>query len=1049
MSSESPEKERRKPRRSLNVQTAIPNRNKPLFSNTASRQRRNDNQHVDAFPESINTSYVPTPSPTKHAVRQTSSAKPRSSMGSANGRTLGGAFRATADGTNGEKSPSVAASSRNRTPLPQRRPPTRETPRSSVKKPPPDRAKTRTPSPRRGRPESIVSPSSSASSPPRGLAESYQRIENEEFLAGQEGENPDDMSFADSVLSEDQSLDVNQLHLQRTRKSTFSMSQKPSRIPSPTRVRGHPREDGIMDQDGYAQNSDGNSAMSFPESMADDEAFNKILVQRARDEQRIKNALESDSQPFKRARTGIRAGLTLENLQRKDASSQSSGSTLGSPTLSSKGSDPSFNIPRDWGRKGRGDNRWLSRIDRNSGKFTGDIPKPRRIQDVSISGSDRRRSSEPIVDWMTVASDIPLPSIEGRSSQTDLRAPSSSRSTPVPIQRQTSLSQIREWEINEDDLSGRSLPGSESLSLRTKNHLGQYREREIESLEKSAVTTNRLGELREKRSLEQVRRRSPSVPDTSFQGERYSQSPEKIRPKRPPNINEEPSTQNDGEMARIRSRQTLSRSPEKSSRLQNLAISAEELSNSKTNGSLSDPPVIVVKPEEGLAQSSSNGDKQEETASRTYSSQRPNHERQDSRDLLRTLARVTSASPSPTGYRKMSNASTSAQSDVSNKDESMTPTAKPESTQFKEEHSQKNTAGSQNQENIEDGKQELDDVRQPASTPQNPQTDTYYKTPLVTGAWIDTPLPVGRGLPAPTPSDITDEKDFARGIDTALITLGVEEIPKKVENRPLEPLPSLDSTAPVLPKSTLSNILEQAKLNAKNRSGHTTSYSSSYKRNIEDGLDLDDTLQLNESTIQSLEGLVTHDTDIAALLTPPHSSSPPSPTPARTTPQPDMGETISKDDEELEPYQGLASRLPKLILSIRDAKDGIIKLERFISSVPSTELNAALTTTRADRSKSLIPSSPQDECNQGGELHDFIWPCSRCGSNVSGIPSTFGRDTGQLFGAEWQWQTVRLPVPKLWTWRRGDRWPRITGLGWCVLVSWVLVLAERWVRCVT
>ena len=1046
MSLESPEKERRRPKQTLNVQTAIPNRNRPLFSHTAGRQRRSENQRPDVFTDSLNTSYVPTPSPTKNGLRQPSGAKPRQSVGAANGRMSGPAFRATADGTNGDKSPSVAASTRNRTLLPPRtiRGHTRETPRGSIRKPTPERAKTRTPSPRRGRTESIVSPSSSASSPPRGLAESYQRIEDEEFLAEQEEEMTDDMSFANGLLSEDQSPDIDQLRAQRRTESTFSMSQKASRIPSPTRHRGNPRQEVVMDQNIPTQNSDENSTTSFAQSVIDDDTFNKGFPQHARDEQRLKNALGSDTQPFKKARTAIRAGLTIENLQRKDASSQSSGSTLGSPTLSSKGSDPGLNIPREWGRKGRGDNRWLSRIDRNSGKFTGDISKARRVQDVSVSGSDGRRSSEPIVDWMTTASETPLPSIEGGSSQTDLRVSSSSRSTPIPnLRRQTSLSQIRERDANEDNPNDRSLQRPESPPLRIKSSaLDQIREKEMETLEKSAVTTSRLGELREKRSLEQVRRRSPSIPDVPSRESRYSESPEKTRPKRPPSINEEALDQSDEDIARVRSRATLSRSPEKQSRQRSWAASIGEISNSRTSGSLLDPPIIIVKPEDPDAQSSSNGNKHEEISAKNHS-QRPKHERQDSQDLLRRLARVTS--PTSLDYGNKSNTYTAVKSDVSSKDNDVTPTPELTSIQPEKEHPQIIPISEiKDQGSGADDKLASPDNDHVASTPQNLKSNSYFKTPLVTGAWIDTPLPVGgRGLPAPTPSDITDEKDLGRGIDAVLVNQSVEEIPRKLENRQPEQLPPLASTAPVLPKSTLSNILEQAKLNAKKRSTQTTSYSSPYSRDNEDELDLDDTLQLNESTIQSLENLITHDTDVAALLTPPHSSSPPSPTPERP-PLRSTEDTTSDIDNKLQPYDNMTSRLSKLGLSIRDAKNGIVGLERFMFPTnPSTTLTAPST----NQSNSLLSSS-ENECNQAGELHDFIWPCARCGSNVSGIPSTFARDTGHILGAEWQWQTIRLPVPKLWAWRRGTWWPTITGLGWCVLVSWALVFAERWVRCV-
>ncbi|MCJ1396855.1 hypothetical protein MMC11_000045 [Xylographa trunciseda] len=993
MSNISTEAESKQPKQ---PRTTIANRDKPLF--VGRRLPPRSQQRSDFFTDSLNTSYIPSPSPPKQNARSGVGAKPR--QATLNGKSLAAAFRATQEARGGDRPSSSTSSTR-----PERRQ-VQDLARSSrteqkserdysgpaTTKPVTSRHATRTPSPNRGRPqEPLLSPASeaSASSPPRGLAEAYQRIQDEEFLAGREDDSIDVPEY------EDELVEVQPLDIQR-HQSREVEGLEPRVLPNESER--YSPDDGVGN--GYVHNSEEDTNMSFPANSGED-TFDRLLTQHNKDQQRLRSVLGSEYRPFRKSRTRAKSGLTIDNLRRQDASSRSGSSTAGSSSVSSKGSDPSLNIPHGWGRKGRGNNTWLSRIGGQNGKFTGDISDSRTLQ--TPPKLEEKLSTTPVVDWVAAAAEVPLPSIENESLQSHNKSRGSTPSSltrPSQLQRQSSSDRIRRWDFLDDDFTGHSLQVSDSPPIRVRNAaLDAIREREMHNLEKSAVTTSRLGELREKKSLERVRRRSLSAtPGIGLEGRRQDGAIDSFRP--------------------TSSRKTSYRSPTKEDEPE---ILHEEPLLEDVNGEpLLDSPVVVtrVSPENSAPPANI---PQLDEASESRSTDRPKHERVDSRDLLRKLARATSASPrqSPailaTNEVPTHNAGASGADAEGLRGDIVSCEEDPNLT---EEIRSNHTASE-----LTDRSSAPVIPRPPAqSTPQQSKSKTYIKTPLITGAWIETPLPtIAKGLPVPTPNEVEDEEEnqFDLSIDAGIIKRGAQGIAQdQISNANFEisQKPTLAETAPILPKSALAAIIAKAKSNKQ-------------RVNDEGTGNKDDTLLLDDSTIQSLEELLASDTEapITKIPQPSISTTPlhdlrdePTHPPIADVIQQEQAIDENLPEQEAQSYDRITKRLSQVGLSIRDAKKGIASLERAVSGGPSRSSSSAL-------------AAANDECVEAGEFHDFIWPCERCGCPGR---SEYSED------ALIDWQTVRLPIPRLWTWRKEDWRPRLTWLGILTAMAWALVGGE-------
>ncbi|KAF2226490.1 hypothetical protein BDZ85DRAFT_50631 [Elsinoe ampelina] len=145
---------------------------------------------------------------------------------------------------------------------------------------------------------------------------------------------------------------------------------------------------------------DSGSVISGLSSAEDDtDEFGRMLLQHAKDEQRLNRALNGPGQAFRKARPHIGIGATLEHLNGTNQLGTRSISSGGSdPGVAEQtwtaGSDPPLNIPRDWGRKARQSNGWLRRL----GDIDAEIGRPlsrisERTSPESVRGQLESRMS--------------------------------------------------------------------------------------------------------------------------------------------------------------------------------------------------------------------------------------------------------------------------------------------------------------------------------------------------------------------------------------------------------------------------------------------------------------------------------------------------------------------------------------------------------------------------------------------------------------------------------------------------------------------------------
>lgn len=955
-SPESPSKKAKQPINGLK-------RDQPLF---ASRRPRSLQQPPDFLTDSLNATYIPSPSPPRSPTRQDVRAKTRQILGK------GPRFAAikAAPLVNDENRPPSSSSSserRNTQYIFKPRPAQGSIParRPSPSKPTESPTRVKTPSPSRGRSVSITSPSNSESSPPRGYAEAYQRIVEEENLAQEESTEDMEELSGYEFNEQDRLQDLDRLRMQRIQLSTSPVSLHASRRASPhVPVVGLATKDEMDNKENNGHDSDSESAVSYMENITDT-SVGSGSSQHAKDLQRLQGALKSGTKAFSKARLGERVGLSVENLQRQNGSTESLGSAFSSGSLSNKGSDPSINVPKTWGRKSKPSKDWLNRINSRSGRFTGDVSKRHPSGDQIVTENQKAEREESVDDGIATAAVIPLPSVDG-SSRAGL---STQDSTPRnAVQRSSSQDRRRHWEVNEDDFTGRSLQASNSPPIRIRDAtLDRIREREIESLEKRAVTTSRLGELREKSSGESLRRMSASRSNEEVQTKTELNSSESLAARQ----------------------STVEPTPRVESNDQN---DTPDDTQEDEGEAIPDTPVVIYRSQStGHVHPSESNTRRPELV--REKPRRPSHERKDSHDLLKRLARATSESPTPTKETL-----------------GISPSVLPEAGKEVQHTPQSSRSTPDLKTPVVTGAW-IDQTMEETSHALAANVD--LKTPLITGAWIDTPLPTGgRGPPMPTPSDVEDQKELGSG------KLGATDLIRRLDPNTMSTRPALQVREPLkysgppLPKSALAEIINDARSSKDDKTPKPASPKSDSSE--------DPTLHLGDSTIQSLEELISNDEDFSTLLTPSPQSPEETSTPTSDPSPASLSLTTSSRITDPQSYTHLLSRLSNLAPSIRASKKQLASLERTISNPQ--------------------PRPPQTQpqsmvCNEAGEFHDFIWPCARCGCpgrpiSPSSTPTT----------------TITIPLPRLWRWDHNSRRPHLTWLGILTLIAWVLVLAEMWAR---
>ena len=875
-------------------------RDRPLFANRRPKQSRHQN---DFFTESLNTSFVPTPSPKKSPIRQNGRPQPRAAQGS--GPSLTSAFHAISNNQIDTKPNTSSSEDQDAKgalkPMPKHI--RGRSPQNSNTHDPPS-----TPSPPpRGRQGFLSSPASSASasSPPRGLAEAYQRIVDEENLAQDDTEAFD--YTEDFVYRDPGSYER---RMQRRRDSGSPISMRTLRKSTSRELQ---TTNGSIDGEVTHESSPRLSSEDHTRSSLD-----SGLSQHEKDARRLNGAINSEIKAFSKAKVGPRHSLSAHMLGRHNASAESLHSSVSGSTHS-RLSEPSMNVPKAWGRKSKPSKHWLDRIKSPSGTLTGDTSRAKKTKSLIVTESESRDWNEPIDKWVQFAAKTPLP--EGEESSHE---PSSSQLTingKKEVDGDTADLGENGQNWDNDDFTARSLQVSQSPPLKAQTPaLNRMRSQELDSLEKRAVTTNRLGQFKEKESKENLRRIS---------------------------LNTEPQRRDFEEPFAT---QDKGKEGETNEAKQYPGLAGPVADSSVVVSRSTDPGIL----------------------------DRPAHSRQEPHDLLRQLARSTSNSPHPTSSHGIEIPMTKGSLDdsaVSARKYTRT-SETPQQTQHTLSTKTPKVTGGWIDTILED-------------TPRDPIPDLgnkksqYLKTPLVTGAWIDTPLPVGgRGPPMPTPSEMDEDSALQLRDDTRKVA--ASELIRKLS--PRTTLSSLRSTATPLPKSALESVITAAKADT--------------RFDKETDSEEDASLHLGDSTIASLEGIMAHDKRA-------HPPTPPSSTEDNTT------DTIAT------PYTRQLKRLQSLVPSLRSTRKNISSLERAVSMSNERKPNQA------------------EECHEGGQVHDFIWPCAKCGGGAQA--SSFSLVS---FNVHDKFTTLEIPLPKLWTRYKDGRRGRLTWLGIFTLLFWTWWIAE-------
>ena len=944
-----------RPKRPNGTRTSISNRDKPLFSS----MRRPPN-HQDFTTESLNTTFIPSPSPAKSQVRSPTLAKPRQARGHTRGfsdalKAYDSKREEPNKSNEAKRKPAVTRHAGKPSPS---KPSHKKTEASSnpPPKPAPSRNAARTPSPRRNdATQPLATPTSEAPLSPGGIEESYQHILDDAYLAAQEGS-------AESLADEDASeipQDINDgLH------SRLQASPTPS--PRRSSRRALQMMEPQTPQEEADKTLDIGSSDSSPDVTRDYDLDDHVFSRGERDEQRV-SALTGDDWPFKKAKR--RSRLSLSGLKRDDASSHSGSSSIGSNATGSILSDPALNIPSQWGRKGRHGRTWLNRI--NDENVELEAPQS---NEGSHMDTDKKKFKA-IEDWQAAAASTPLPPVaESDSLQRDSPLGSEVRNnTGSPASRdRTRRSVFGEIGLGRSSTLDGGPPKMRNLAI------DMIREREIQNLTKSAVTTNRLGELREKRSLDRIGRRSPSASAEALleQGQDNTQKP----------------SQADEPLPVTRPLRTSSDSD---------VLKMQSLSGNDLIGvPIPDSPVVVY------SSRSATPTQDESSEDSKPQRKRPPFVKDDSREILRQLARVSSPEArakfetSKVPFEKNSRSQSLSVAMESSESPAEEPVKEPPLIPSQPDSEQQAVH----------------------STPQPTRTEIPLKTPQVTGAWIDTPMPTikqTRSTEALLPSSqnnksmesqepLPKEQDMDEGPSV-----------KALRNSHLP----LEETAPKLPKSALSAIVERAK--EKKRGGVQSNN--------------DDTLLLDDSTIESLEELLASSADDApaSASSQPTSVEPSSNTltrPTKNSTSPKKSITGLRKEQKFSPddYNHLTSQLTRLQSSITNAKNDVGTLQKRMRRKLPPDLKSLNKHTRSSS------SAEESECDEAGEFHDFIWPCEKCNRAHNG--DEYADQEGSI--TEWQWRPVQVLIPKLWTWPKGLRSPRLTRLGWWGALVLALVVLE-------
>lgn len=834
--------------------------------------RTPQSQSEDFFTDSLlDASKIPTPSPKKQPFHR--AYKQRRAIG--NSRALNSAWQSSARGSfsdNDGTKPSAHLLRPTKLPSPGRSPsPLRQIDGTST--PPPE-----------------ISPTSPSiiSSPAHGLDETYKRIAEEEDIAAQEGQLEDEEGYTDEMYHNERYGNGQNVH-----PDDESRMDKQHLESNNVYNVGRDKENVPLEDETAATHVSG---MSFLEGLTDQGLAAKLTphaVQAAKDRALLEKASQRQTPiNFKGAKN---APTLSERLLRRSTPEVNESPRSEEDRRSHNDGDdfyePPPNVPKSWAKPKPGKD-WMSKS------------RQRREQGRTVVMSSPGHDSSQ-VDWAVAAADIALPSVEDNSTA---KAANSRNSSPVSLHSQRSLERVRQWELN--DFTGQSLQVSDSPPVRPRTIVvDQIKQREIERIEKQAVTTSRLGQYRRRDPKELIRKlsrgRSPSLGTSPI----TYPTPEPSAT--PPVSGFHPALINAG---------TTSASSQKLKGV-NIIEDGQPIPNS---------PVIVYR----SSSNSSTGTPKQNT--------RPGDDRKASEDRLARLARAMSNSPKPSSSPE----DRTSQEPAEKQAEDDTPGAKGKGAVEHDTLIEK--VVKENQEaaqRAESSRQSSKEFAEEETTPKANKIAETAKTPKVTGAWTDTilpdtvlrtmrkqedalhaqtprvsaggwtetPAPNGQRHPsalAPIPIEEEDNVPVPEGL-----TNGISKSREELQSEAERPATKAAEPQAEAPKSALSSLLNRAKSRLIAAEGQIA--------------ESNDTLHLNDSTINSLEDLLTLDNaELTTLIKMGAESE------AREQLIRDMG---AEPIAEAELLERLSGKLHALRTNIHDARKGISKLEHQVATSPVTK----------------------------------------------------------------------------------------------------------------
>ncbi|KAI7360331.1 hypothetical protein KC354_g8962 [Hortaea werneckii] len=518
----------------------------------------------------------------------------------------------------------------------------------------------------------------------------------------------------------------------------------------------------VHDEATQASSSSGSDFSNLSALENETDEFGQKLLQYQRDLQRIRHAMAPGQQAFRKARPRQTLGqrLAQHTVQEGEQGGQKherSGSN------GSEGSNPPLNVPREWGRRARKDPHWLRRM-----RDAEDTQLP--AMNEARPRTDRKMEEDTIIPHMSANNDVALgqndvvPSIENTPPSMRrhrrLSSPSSMRHMNTTLD--TGL------EIEDHDFSSASFLASTPAVNRRDRRIDELARHDLDVIERRGLSKRTMG---------------PSHHQTA------TQEPETARPVTAPQL---------GDVARVpRRRRSLMANKE------NVAPGPASSAHYKGAETV------------GLANRNAQ-------AVSFKSAQRPEHKRGDSYGLLKQLARVSSMSPSP-GKDK-------AGRDLLEKRPRSQPDAEQGPLSAKSVNSDyiagdKPPSKGQNPEHLyptpeaeplgEDKDHRHDEARQTDDVDVTPATEKRpddAKTPVVTGAWVETPGQKKNSQSRP------ESKDSAEGRAPAPATKAMD-----LEGEERQTSGSKRTfSEPARAKSALEDILKEAREQADGQFGDTT-----------------------------------------------------------------------------------------------------------------------------------------------------------------------------------------------------------------------------------